>query len=120
MVWPFEGQANGFEQVSKSYRVGAEACDGKILPAGDAWQEVLKGDPAAGLYTADHLHPTPAGTYLAALVIVHGLADVPPKSVPSKLRLATGNVFAVPEKQAKALREAAGKVVEADRSERQP
>src|SRR5581483_7366731 len=73
MVWPFEGQKNGFQQVSHSYRAAAKASQALILPAGDAWQEALQKDPALGLYIGDRLHPTAAGSYLAALVITQEL-----------------------------------------------
>jgi hypothetical protein len=112
MVWPFQNQDNGFDQVSKSYRAAAEACEATILPAGEAWREALKSDPNAGLYTEDRLHPAPAGSYLAALVIAHGLVDVSPDSVPSTLRLPTGKKFSLPDKQAANLRRIAAKKTE--------
>jgi hypothetical protein len=111
MVWPFEGQANGFALVSKSYRSAAKSADARILPAGEAWQQALKRDPKSGLYVEDKLHPTPAGTYLAALVIAHGVAGIDVGSAPAALKLASADEFKVPEKQAEELRKAAEKVL---------
>jgi hypothetical protein len=39
-----------------------------IAPVGDAWQSVLAQQPDAGLWQSDGVHPTTAGTYLAACV----------------------------------------------------
>jgi hypothetical protein len=97
MVWPFQGQANGFELVSQSYRQAATASNSGILPAGEVWQEAIRRDAGVSLYVADRLHPTPAGTYLAALVITQGLTGVPPRAVPVRLKLKSGRDFALPE-----------------------
>ncbi len=110
MVWPFAGQRDGPKGVSRSYRAAAKASDAKILPAGEAWQEALAHDPQPDLYQPDLLHPTPEGSYLAALVITHGLTGVAPKSVPSRLKLASGQEFAIPDEKAAGLRRAAEKV----------
>lgn len=39
-----------------------------VVAAGDAWGEVLKNDASLSLYQSDGSHPTPAGTYLVALM----------------------------------------------------
>jgi hypothetical protein len=111
LVWPFQGQANGFELVSQSYRQAATASNSRILPAGEAWQETLRRDAGASLYLADRLHPTPAGTYLAALVITQGLTGVPPRAVPVRLKLKSGRDFALPEDLTQKLQMAATKTL---------
>jgi hypothetical protein len=40
-----------------------------IAPAGQAWQAVVHQDPGIDLWQADGIHPSPAGTYLAACVL---------------------------------------------------
>jgi hypothetical protein len=108
MVWPFRHQGDhGFELASQSYRAGATAAKGLILPAGEAWREAIRRDPAVGLYTEDDLHPTPAGSYLAALVITRGLTGVQPSTVPPRLDLSPGRTFELPPAQADALKKAA-------------
>jgi protocatechuate 3,4-dioxygenase beta subunit len=110
MVWPFQGQNNGFKLVAQSYRKAAEACDGLILPAGEAWAECLRGGNSIHLYQADGLHPTLAGSYLAALVITQGITGLKPTSIPSQLKLASGQTITIPEEQAKLLRKCAEKI----------
>jgi hypothetical protein len=68
-VWPANDRAFDFPRVSDSYRLAASDVDGLFFPAGDAWLAAWRRDAALPLYAADHFHPTPAGSYLAALVI---------------------------------------------------
>jgi hypothetical protein len=103
MVWPIQGQADGFQLVSQSYRQAAIASRSRLLPAGEAWQAAVRSDPTIALYTADGLHPTSAGTYLAALVITRGLTGLKLDDIPSKLTLSNGKVLQLPDAQAKAL-----------------
>jgi len=110
MVWPFQRQKKGFEQVSLSYREPAKASRSMLLSAGDAWHEALQRDPALALYQSDRLHPTTAGTYLAALVISRGLAGISPRTVPARLKLESGKENVLPEDLAAKLRLAAEKV----------
>jgi hypothetical protein len=112
MVWPFQHQGDaGFALASGSYRAAAEAAKARVLPAGDAWREALRRDPGLPLYSADKLHPTEAGSYLAALVIAHGLTGVRPETAPARLILRSGRVVEVPEDRVQALRQAAGAVI---------
>ena len=73
MVWPpAEGDWDG---VIASYTNAATDNDALLLPAGQAWRQVLKDHPEIALYGPDGFHPALAGAYLAALVIFGGLAD---------------------------------------------
>lgn len=85
MVWPVRTQTNGFALVSQSYRNAALAADAAIFPAGEAWEEVIRSDPAIALYTSDNLHATPAGSFLAAMVIARGLVSLDPARVPASV-----------------------------------
>jgi len=85
MIWPVRTQANGFALVSQSYRNAALAADAAIFPAGEAWEEVIRSDPAIALYTNDNLHATPAGSFLAAMVIARGLVSLDPVRVPTSV-----------------------------------
>lgn len=110
MVWPYRDQANGFELVARSYREAAERSEALLLPAGEAWAAALAADPALALWVEDGLHPSPAGSWLAAAVIAHGLAGVDPSTIPARLEL-DGVLFAeLPEELAQKLRAAAAAV----------
>ena len=44
-----------------------------VAPAGLAWQRARKEQPAIDLYATDGSHPTPAGSYLLACVLLYAL-----------------------------------------------
>jgi hypothetical protein len=75
MVWPDRSRVRYFDEVSLSYRTAAEAVDGLLFAVGDAWQEAWQRDETLPLYDTDDLHPSPMGTYLAALTIYRGLTN---------------------------------------------
>ena len=68
-VWPDRGRLAYIDRVIESYRLAAEAVNGKAIPAGTAWKAAMVIDPAIGLYSSDGFHPSPLGTYLAALAV---------------------------------------------------
>jgi len=111
MVWPMRDQADGFDKVTRSYREGAEAGRARLLPVGEAWRVALAARPPAKLYENDGLHATPEGSYLAALVITHGLTGLAPRNAPNRLSLASGSQIAIPDDRADMLRGAAEEVV---------
>jgi hypothetical protein len=106
MVWPYRGQARGFELVGRSYREAAERSGALLLPAGEAWAAALAADPELALWLDDGLHPTPVGAWLAAAVIAHGLAGVDPASIPARLELDRARLAEIPEELAVKLRAA--------------
>lgn len=86
MIWPVRTQANGFALVSTSYRNAALAAEAAIFPAGEAWQQAFRANPAIALYQSDDLHALPAGSFLAAMVIARGLVGLDPARVPASVR----------------------------------
>ena len=107
MVWPSVSRHRDFGGVSDSYRIAARDVDGILLPAGDAWRLVESTEPKIELYSADGLHPSPAGSYLAAAVIYAGLFQKPPEGLPARVTTAGGRTIALEPGQARALQEAA-------------
>ena len=78
-VWPAAVRRGDFDRVSASYAGAARLTGGLVLPAGDAWRAAWRRDPALALYGPDGLHPSPLGSYLAALAIFHALTgELPP------------------------------------------
>lgn len=86
-VWPQLNRQQDFERASESYRMAAQAVGGLFLPVADAWRIALGRDNALQLYSGDGLHPTIAGSYLAALVIYAQAYNKSPVGLPTRLRL---------------------------------
>jgi hypothetical protein len=109
MVWPSSSRTSDFDDVSQSYRLAARQVDGLLFPVGEAWRAAAKRNGKLDLYSADGLHPTPAGSYLAALVMYERLYGRSPVGLPGKLSLKKDESAAVdlPDAEAKLLQEAA-------------
>jgi hypothetical protein len=73
MVWPPLG--GDWDAVTRSYTDAAVAVDGMLFPAGEALRAVHAEQPDIPLFAADQFHPSRAGTYLAALVIIGALTE---------------------------------------------
>ncbi|MGE0442014.1 MAG: SGNH/GDSL hydrolase family protein [Gemmatimonadales bacterium] len=91
-VWPSQARSFDFARSIESYRLAAEAIDGRSLPAGAAWLEAWNLAPSLSLYGGDGFHPSAAGSYLAALTIFGGLYDRSVVGLPAALRTASGTV----------------------------
>jgi hypothetical protein len=107
MVWPGADRQRFFDDVRESYRLAAEDVGGMLLPAGAAWQAVWRRRPQVELYRRDGVHPTPAGTFTAALSIFGMLFGRSPVGLPACLRLASGATAQVAPALAPVLQEAA-------------
>jgi hypothetical protein len=83
--WPEERRRALLGAVSDSYRVAAKAVGGALLPAGDAWGAAWRADRRLALYGPDRFHPSPLGSYLAALVIYGGLTGRPLAGLTARL-----------------------------------
>lgn len=73
MVWPEAG--GDWDAVTRSYTDAAVANDAMLFPAGEALRDIHDHEPALTIFGADEFHPSRAGTYLAALVIVGALTE---------------------------------------------
>ncbi len=78
MVWPPLERSGDWDGVTASYAAAAEAVDGILLPVGEAVRTATRERPEFGLLGDDEFHPTPAGSYLAALVICSRLTGRSP------------------------------------------
>ena len=77
MVWPSQGRLIDFDRSSESHVLAARENGAKLLPVGDAWRAAWRRDPNLALYSTDAFHPSPAGSYLAALVVYEQLFGHP-------------------------------------------
>jgi hypothetical protein len=76
-VWPESWRQGALSDVIYSYRQAAVAAGAAVYPAGAAWLFAWQCRPALGLYGPDGFHPSPLGTYAAALVVYGRLFKAP-------------------------------------------
>jgi hypothetical protein len=76
------------------------------MPAGAAWVTAWATDPTLQFYDLDGLHPSPLGTYLAALVISERLTGKDARLLPGTA-VVEGNPLNVPEATVRLLQRAA-------------
>lgn len=107
MVWPSATRSGDFPGVLAAYRNAAAAVGGRFAPAGDAWLAAWAEDPATALYGGDGFHPSPLGTYLAALVIVGRITAIDPVALPPTIPNGIGGPLAVPASTVRLLQRAA-------------
>ncbi len=112
MVWPSVARRQDFSGVGDSYRMAAKDIGAALLPAGEAWRIAAKKAPAIQRYSADGLHPTAAGSYLAGAVIYARLFGKSPIGLPGRLTLRSGAVVELSEHDARLLQEAAARANE--------
>jgi hypothetical protein len=92
MVWPSSDRFAFFDDVRASYQQAAQEVDGVFMPAGVAWLKAWQADSTLALYGPDGYHPSPLGTYVAALVIYervtgHDSRNLPPIAIAGGLSL---------------------------------
>ena len=97
------------DDTSHTYCRAAIANNATVAPVGESWRRWYKKHPDKPLHTGDMSHPTPAGSYLAACVIYSTLtktaADkLPPRIMPSQLRLTTAQARELQKTAAATLR----------------
>lgn len=92
MVWPDISRLSFFDAVHASYSNAASAVNGMFIPAGESWRIAWLADPQLPLYDADQFHPSPLGSYAAALTIFCALYQQTPLGLPARLSLPSGEV----------------------------
>jgi hypothetical protein len=84
MAWPAAPNRGVFDGVLQSCLDAARVVDGLCFPAGEAWRAAWAIDPALPLYGPDGFHPSPLGTYLAALVVYEGVTGHDARRLPQR------------------------------------
>jgi hypothetical protein len=108
MVWPSRARFGDFDRVVESYALAAKEVDGLLFPAGEAWRAAWRRDPNIALYSEDGLHPTVAGSYLAALVMYERLYNRSSAGLPAYLTFgSSAEKLGLPPEQAQLLQDAA-------------
>jgi hypothetical protein len=81
-VWPTDGTAAGYDATLASYLAAAEAVDGILIPAGEAWREALDRDSGLSLTIIDGFHPSLLGSVIAAYSTWHAITGRSPVGLP--------------------------------------
>ena len=106
-VWPASVDlAANFDRSLESYALAAQQVGGTLLPAGRTWQLAWQRDGSLELYGSDGFHPSPLGSYVAALAIFGGLTGRSPVGLPSGLSVPAGTVH-LPSAMAQLVQQAA-------------
>jgi hypothetical protein len=81
--WPGARQDYATMQraIDAAYARAASRSGTFVVAAGDAWQRARAEAPGIVLWQDDGSHPTPAGTYLAACVLLRSIAHVDPRGL---------------------------------------
>lgn len=75
--------------LAQTYREAGNAFSLEVSPVGEAFRDVYISHPEIGLYDQDRSHPSPAGSYLAALCHYGALFGVSPVGVPYRFGTAS-------------------------------
>jgi hypothetical protein len=78
MTWAYSDRPEMTAQLDAAYSTTGAALDAKVIPVGLAFEAVTNERPDIKLRTSDTRHPTLAGTYLAACMMLAGLHDFSP------------------------------------------
>ena len=106
MVWPPVDNTEAFPDVSRTYRLAAEDVDGYLFPAGEVWLEIWRRNISMPLYGSDGFHPSPYGTYAAALSVIGTLYNRSVVGLPSRFRLEDGTSIWINPVDARVIQEA--------------
>jgi hypothetical protein len=111
-VWPSLSRFGSFDAVTASYAHAARDVGGMLVPAGEGWRAAWRRDQSLTVYGPDGFHPSPIGTYIAALVFFEQLTGRSPIGLPNPalsgdralqdVRLSDGQLKAVQEAAAEA------------------
>lgn len=78
MTWAYKHKPEMIEQLEPSYKKLAEDLDVDLVPVGSAFHRSLSLRPDLKLHANDGIHPSRAGTYLAACVFYASLYNETP------------------------------------------
>ena len=110
MVWPESARFTVFDDVRDSYLLAAQEVGGVFLPVGEAWRAAWALDPELALYGSDGYHPSPLGTYVAALVVYEGITGHDARLLPDEAVVA-GARLSLPPSTVQLLQQAAHETV---------
>lgn len=78
LSWAYQDAPEMTDQLAAEYRKAGAANGMRVVPAGPAFAASIARRPDINLYVADKRHPSLAGTYLAAAVVMGSLFKTSP------------------------------------------
>jgi hypothetical protein len=81
--WTPRDRLEFMDAVLESHRLAAEDVQGLLVPVGEGWRAAWRVDPALALYGPDDFHPSPAGSYVAALMFFERFSGRSPVGLPN-------------------------------------
>ena len=93
MTWARLHTPQTQQVITEAYTAIAAELGAAVIPAGLAWQQVLKNDPHPVLHDRDGSHPTPAGSYLAACCTLAVLFGADPAQLPPPADLSNADAL---------------------------
>jgi hypothetical protein len=84
-VWPHIQRRGDAPAVLLSYANAAAAVQGRLAPAGAAWDSALAAPDPLPVYSSDGLHASAYGSWLAAAVIYATVRRIDPRTLPDTL-----------------------------------
>jgi hypothetical protein len=82
MTWAYQGKPEMTEPLAQGYESIANELDDLVVPVGLAFRRSLQERPSLVLHFKDHMHPSLAGTYLAACTFYAALYGQSPVGNP--------------------------------------
>ena len=84
-VWPTDGTEGGYDATLASYAAAAEAVDGLLIPAGEAWRAARARDSTLDFTLFDGFHPNLLGSVVVAYAVWHAIGGRTPVGLPSEI-----------------------------------
>ena len=81
--WTPRNRLQFMDAVVESHRLAADDVKGMLVPVGEGWRAAWRADASLPLYGPDDFHPSPAGSYLAALMFFEKLSGRSPVGLPN-------------------------------------
>lgn len=86
LTWARQNALETQKAITDAYTAIAEELGAAIVPAGVAWENLIRKYSSPVLHDADQSHPTLAGSYLAACALFAVLFDESPCGIASDLK----------------------------------
>ena len=84
-VWPTDGTEAGYDATLASYAAAADAVDGILIPAGEAWRAARERDSTLDFTLNDGFHPSLLGSVVVAYSIWHAVGGRTPVGLPPEI-----------------------------------